>query len=177
MVETTTAVSQLRWHQLSADCREDLRGKLVGLWESVDDEVAFESLSVPAQQALLLILDRLKAESLWQMIKRISNVWGEGGVGFEFTAWPVLHSTLSRRRDFQRRFANHRDTDGGFFERGRARSVMHFLYVEGNPRRWSLHFDLYNPLHSPVTAWRHYRHEVVSKVKPDWQVIQQGLKA
>jgi len=176
-VETARPVSHLRWHDLSADYREALSGKLAGLWESSGDEAAFELLSVPAQQALLLILDRLKTKGLWQIVKRISNVWGEGGVGFEFTAWPILHSTLSRRGDFQRRFANHRNNDGGFYEKGRARSVMHFLYVEGNPRKWSLHFDLYNPLHSPVTAWRHYRHEVVSQVKPDWQVIQQGLKA
>ena len=176
-MEILTSVSRLSWRDLPADLRESLHGKLAGLWEHPDDASAFNSLSVPAQQALLLIVSRLVKRDLWQAVRQISNVWGEGGVGFEFTTWPMLHSLLSRRNDFTRLFANHHNTDGGFVEKDRATSVMHFLYVEGAPRKWSLHFDLHNPLHSPAGAWRHIRHEVLSKVKPDWQLISEGLKS
>lgn len=176
-METTTPVSLLSWAALPADCRESLRGKLAGMWGHPEDAEAFNTLPVTSQQGLLLIAARLEERDLWQAIRQISNVWGEGGVGFEFTAWPMLHSLLSRRNDFTRMFANHRNTDGGFVEKDRARSVMHFLYTEGTPRKWSLHFDLYNPLHSPAGAWRHLRHEVFSEVKPDWQMIREGLRS
>ena len=175
MLETTSTVSQLRWSDLSDDYREGLTGKLAGMWGHPSDEEAFNALLIHAQQALLLILARMQAKGLWQLVQQISNVWGEGGVGCEFTAWPLIHSTLSGRSDFTRLFANHSNTDGGFVEKDRTMSVMHFLYVDGTPRKWSLHFDLYNPLHSPAGAWRHLRHEVIGKVKPDWQNIQAGL--
>ena len=174
-VVSTTSVNHLRWEELSSEDREALTGKLAGMWEQPSDREAFEVLSVAGQQALLLILTRLSAKDLWQFVKQISNVWGEGGVGFEFTAWPMIKSTLSRRKDFTRLFANHRNTDGGFTEKGRARSVMHFLYVDGTPQKWFVHFDLYNPLHSPAGAWWHFRHEVLSEAKPDWQMIREGL--
>lgn len=177
MVVKTSAVNHLRWQDLSGEHREALTGKLAGMWKKPDDREAFEALSVAGQQALLLILSRLSAKDLWQLVTKISNVWGEGGVGFEFTAWPMIKSTLSRRKDFTRLFANHRNADGGFSEKGQAKSVMHFLYVDGIPRQWFFHFDLYNPRHSPVGAWRHFRHEVFSKAKPDWRMIQQGLLA
>ena len=176
-LRTTAPVSPLRWQDLSGEDREALSGRLAGMWEQPSDEEAFEALSVAAQQALFLILSRLRAKDLWSLVIRISNVWGEGGVGFEFTAWPMVKSTLSRRKDFTTLFANHRDTNGGFYEKGRAGSVLHFLYVDGTPRKWSLHFDLYNPIHSPVCTWLHLRHEVLSKVKPDWRMVQQGLQA
>jgi len=176
-VETTTPVSLLRWADLPADLRESLNGKLAGMWGHPNDAAAFDSLSVPGQQALLLIISRLVKRDLWQAVRQISNVWGEGGVGFEFTAWPMLHSLLSQRNDFTRLFANHGNTDGGFVEKDRAASVMHFLYLEGTPPKWSLHFDLYSPLHSPLGAWRHLRHEVFSAAKPDWQMIRDGLRS
>ena len=175
MAEQVSPVTLLRWKDLSRGDREALTGKLAGLWDAPADDVAFDSLSVDAQQALFLFLSRFLAKDLWKVVRNISNLWGRGGVGFEFTAWPMIESTLSRRKDFTRLFAKHPDTDGGFYEKGRARSVMHFLYVEGAPRAWSFHFDLYNPLHSPLSAWKHVRHEVYSKVKPDWRMIQQGL--
>jgi len=176
-VEKTSTVEHLRWQELSGEAREALSGKLAGMWLKGSDEEAFESLSVAGQQALLLILDRLRVKDLWHLVVKISNVWGEGGVGCEFIVWPVLKSTLSRRKDFTRLFATHRNTDGGFYERGRAQSVMHFHYQERTPRAWYLHFDLFNPLHSPLRAWQHFRHEVFSQVKPDWRMIQQGLDA
>lgn len=177
MVEKASPVDHLPWKDLSGDHREAFSGKLVGLWGAPADDEAFDRLSVDGQQALFLILSRLGAKDLWQLVKKVTKVWGKGGVGFEFTAWPMIESTLSRRKDFTRLFANHRNTDGGFYEKGRARSVMHFLCVDRNPREWSFHFDLYNPLHSPVSAWKHIRHEVFNEVKPDWRMIQQGLQA
>ena len=177
MSEPALPVNHLRWKDLSLTHREALTGKLAGLWDAPGDEEAFDCLSVGGQQALFLFLSRLGAKDLWQTVIKISNLWSEGGVGFEFTAWPMLESLLSRRKDFTRLFARHLDTDGGFYEKGRARSVMHFLYVEGTPRVWSFHFDLYSPLHSPVSAWKHVRHEVFSKTKADWRMIQQGLNA
>ena len=175
MFEQDSSVALLRWKDLSRGHREALTGKLAGLWGVPGDEEAFDCLPIDCQQALLLILSRFGAKDLWQSVMKITNIWGEGGVGFEFTAWPMIESTLARRKDFTRLFARHLDSDGGFFEKGRAKSVMHFLYVDGTPREWSFHFDLYNPLHSPISAWKHLRHEVFSKVKPDWRMIQQGL--
>lgn len=177
MVEKTSPVEHLRWRDLSAEYREALTGKLAGMWGGPADEEVFDSLSVAAQQALLLIVSRLRAKDIWQHVIQISNVWGEGGVGFEFTASPGFKSVLSQRRDFSRLFANHRNTDGGFSEKGRAKSAMHFLYVNGSPPKWSFHFDLFSPLHSPAGAWRHFRYEVFSEAKPDWGMIQQGLEA
>ncbi len=177
MAEQASPVDLLRWEDLSRDHREALKDKLSGLWGAPGDEEAFNCLSVDGQQALLLFLSRLGAKDLWQFVRKISNLWGAGGVGFEFTAWPMIESTLSRRKDFTRLLAKHPNTDGGFYEKGRERSVMHFLYVDGTPRQWSFHFDLYSPWYSPVSAWKHVRHEVFSKVKPDWRMIQQGLIA
>ena len=176
MGKTTTPVSHLGWEEIPADHRDALIGKLTGMWDVPGDDQAFESLSVAGQQALLIILARLREKDLWHLVERISNVWGEGGVGFEFTASPAIKSTLLHRNDFTRRFAKHRNTDGGFLEKGRALSVMHFLYIEGTPPKWSFHFDRYNPLYSPVGAWQHFRHEVVSASKPDWRTIQRGLQ-
>ncbi len=174
-METTKSVSPLVWADLTTAQHEALSGKLVGMWDHSNDASAFNSLSVAGQQALLLIVARLEAKSLWQAIRQISNVWGEGGVGFDFTAWPILHSLLSRRNDFTQLFANHRDTDGGFVEKDRAMSVMHFLYQNGASRKWSLHFDLHSPLNSPTGAWRHFRYEVLGQAQPDWQMIKKGL--
>src|SRR5712691_3838677 len=92
----------LRWCELPTDVCQALTGKLVGLWDAPSDEYAFDSLSIDKQQALILMLHRLDAKTLWHAVKRIDNVYGEGGVGIAFTAWPFIESTLSRRRDFTR---------------------------------------------------------------------------
>jgi hypothetical protein len=73
--------------------------------------------------------------------------------------------------------ANHKDTTGGFYEKGRADAVLHFLYVDGSPRKWYVHFDLYSPVHSPLSALRHLRYEFLGKLTPDWRMIQKCLKA
>ena len=174
-VETSADVEQLVWSDLSADLRDALAGRLTGLWEAATDEAAFNSLSVDKQQALLLLLSRLQDKELWHLVRNITNVYGEGGVGIEFTSWPQLEATLSRHNDFTRRWANHRDTSGGFYEKSRKTAVLHFLYVNATPRRWYVHFDLYSPVHSAVSAFKHVRHEFIRKATPDWRTIKKAL--
>ena len=168
---------QLRWRELPAQTRENLTGKLVGLWGAASDEAAFDSLAEDKQQALLLILLRMQAKDLWHLVRSIDNVYGEGGVGLGFAACPSMQSTLSRRKDFTRRFANHKDTSGGFYEKGRADAVLHFLFQEGSPRKWYVHFDLHSPVHSLASAFKHIRYEFFGKVCPDCKMIKQCLKA
>ena len=163
------------WTTLPAAKRELLSGKLAGLWEAPTDAAAFDSWTLDKKQALLLLLDRLYAKDLWSLVKRVRNVYGEGGVGLEFEAWPRIESTLSRRRDFTRRFANHNDTHGGFYEKNRGTAILHFLFQEGEPRRWYVHFDLYSPVHSPGSALKHFRYEKLGKIRPDWRVIAKQL--
>ncbi len=170
------ASSIIRWRDLSSDSREILSGKLVGLWGATSDESAFDGLTEDKQQALLLISSRMNAHELWRLVKSIDNVYGEGGVGISFTAWPAIRSTLSRRKDFTWLFANHRDTSGGFYEKGRPDAVLHFLYQHGQSPRWYVHFDLYSPVYSVRSALRHFRHEFIGKVRPDWKMIQRCLK-
>lgn len=165
----------LLWASLAAEVRESLTGKLAGLWGAATDEAAFDSWPIDKQQAMLLLLDRLQAKRLWHLVRQVTNVYGEGGVGIQFLAWPMIESTLSRRKDFTRRFANHGDTSGGFYEKERGVAVLHFLFQEGDPRRWYVHFDLYSPVHSPVSALKHLRHEFIRKVRPDWKMIAECL--
>ena len=163
------------WQDLSENAREALQGKLSGLWGAATDEAAFNGCAVDKQQALLLMMARLQAKGLWQVIRKIDNIYGECGVGISFTAWPLIESTLRRRKDFTRRFANHNDTSGGFYERGRGDAVLHFLFVEGEPRKWYVHFDLFSPVHSCTSAIKHLRYEFFGKLTPDWRLIQQRL--
>ena len=163
------------WAELSLATRELLTGKLAGLWGATTDAEAFDSWALDKKQALLLLLNRMQTKGLWHLVKRVTNVYGEGGVGLQFDAWPMIESTLSRRRDFTRLFANHRDTSGGFYEKQRGSAVLHFLFQEGEPRTWYVHFDLYSPVHSPGSALRHLRHEMLGKVKPDWRMIAKSL--
>jgi hypothetical protein len=169
--------TQLNWSDLSSELRELLSGKLAGLWQAPSDEAAFESWPVDKQQALILLLRRLHEKNLWRLIKQVTNIYGEGGVGLQFIAWPMIESTLERRKDFTRLFANHKDTSGGFYEKERDRAVLHFLYQEGDPRTWYVHFDLYSPVHSPRSALMHLRHEFLGRVRPDWRMIARYLNA
>ena len=167
----------LHWRDLSADVRGALAGRLVGLWGAQTDEAAFDSLASDKQQALLLLLRRIQQKDLWHVVRKVTNVYGEGGVGMSFDAWPVVVSTLTRRTDFTRLFANHKDTTGGFYERGRAAGVLHFLYVDkpDQPRAWAVHFDLYSPVHSLASVLNHVRHEALGGVTPDWRAIKTAL--
>jgi hypothetical protein len=175
MAERQADEAVLTWTTLPGDTRELLCGKLTGLWDAPTDAAAFDSWPLDKKQALLLLLDRLYAKGLWDLVKRITNVYGEGGVGIEFEAWPNMEATLSERDDFTRRFANHGDTSGGFYEKNRDTAILHFLFQEGEPRRWYMHFDLYSPVNSPRSALRHLRHEFLGKSKPDWRVIAKHL--
>ena len=167
----------LTWITLSSETRELLSGRLVGIWGAASDEAAFDSWPLDKKQALLLLAERLNDKGLWQLVKQVTNVYGEGGVGIQFIAWPMIESTLKRRSDFTRRFANHKDTSGGFYEKTREDAVLHFLFQEGEPRQWYVHFDLYSPVHSVTSALKHLRHEFIGGLKPDWQMIAKSLKA
>jgi len=166
----------LFWKNLSPQVRESLTGKLVRLWGATSDAAAFDSLTIDKQQALLLLLNRISAKGLWTAVQQVENVYGEGGVGLGFKAWPIIQSTLSRRSDFTQLFARHSDTSGGFYEKGRPQAVLHFMFQEGNPRCWYVHFDLHSPVHSLASLSRHIRFEVLGKVKPDWRMIRDCLK-
>jgi len=175
MAEVRQPEPLLTWATLPIETRELLRDKLAGLWGADTDAIAFDSWALDKKQALLLLVDRLYAKGLWDLVRRVTNVYGEGGVGIEFEAWPRIESTLSARRDFTQRFANHKDTSGGFYEKDRDTAILHFLFQEGEPRRWYVHFDLYSPIHSPGSAFRHLRHEFLGKLKPDWRLIAKHL--
>ena len=175
MSKAAAMLSPLTWADLPLNKRELLQGKLAGLWGAPTDAAAFDSWTIDKQQAMLLLLDRMYAKDLWHVVKRVTNVYGEGGVGLQFEAWPMIESTLVRRRDFTRLMANHKDTTGGFYERKRGAAILHFLFQEGEPRTWYVHFDLYSPVHSPGSAFRHLRHEFLGRVRPDWQMIAKHL--
>lgn len=168
---------RLHWRGLPVDARAALARRLDGLYGAEGDESAFDALEFDKQRALLIFVRRLDSLGLWHAVARVENVYGTGGVGMNFEAWPFLVSTLRRRRrDFTALFAAHRDTTGGFRERRPKRASLHFLYrAEGSRRRWSVHFDLYNPLASPMSAWRHVYHETLRAAVPDWRAIESAL--
>jgi hypothetical protein len=166
---------RLRWRELSPRTREAFERKLEGLYGQPTDESAFDALAIDKQQALLIIARRFYELDLWSAVRRIENVYGEGGVGMNFVPWPLLKSTLERRTDFTQRFARHSDTSGGFLETGVGRASLHVLYVDGETRRWAAHFDLYNPWASPLNAWRHLLNEKLRGYTPDWRAIGDSL--
>jgi hypothetical protein len=154
-----------------------LERKLEGLYGGTSDEIVFNQLPVDKQQALLILLRRLLDVRLWETVRRITNLWGQGGVGMHFLAWPFLESTLGRRDNFSTWFARHRNTTRGFIERGtKRRPSLHVLYAGGEEARgWEAHFDRYNPWASPMNAWRHLVHEKIRKETPDWRIIGASL--
>jgi hypothetical protein len=175
MVKSEPDATSLSWTDLSEATKELLKGKLIGLWGAPTDEAAFDSWSIDKKHGMLLVLHRMHRKGLWHLVKKVTNVYGEGGVGLQFLAWPMIESTLARRRDFTRRFANHKDTNGGFYEKEREAAILHFLFQEGDPRMWYVHFDLYSPVHSPRSALKHLYYESLGKVKPDWRIIAGSL--
>lgn len=176
MADVDAVEPVLTWSMLTAETRELLAGKLAGLWGAETDAAAFDSWPLDKKQALLLLVDRLHAKGLWSLVRHVTNVYGEEGVGLEFEAWPGIQSTLSGRADFTIRFANHADTSGGFYEKDRDTAILHFLFQEGEPRRWYVHFDLYSPVYSPRSIFRHLRHEYLGNMKPDWRTIARQLE-
>ena len=166
VIEPGSKVEPVSWQELSEDLREVLTGKLSGLWGAVSDEAAFSAFAVDKQQALLLVVSRLRAKKLWQVIDKIDNVYGESGVGIGFTAMPLILTTLTGRRDLTQFLAKHKGTSGGFYEKGRGSAVLHFIYQDGEPQKWYLHFDLYSPVHSLVSAFKHLRYSFLAKSRP-----------
>lgn len=175
MIERSPAHG-LCWRELSADAREALEGKLRGLYGAERDPEAFDNLALDKQQALLLIAGRLRTLNLWQSVRRVENVYGLGGVGMNFSAWPELDCALRGRKDFTARFARHRDNQGGFIELGRPTASLHFLYSDAGAKAWAVHFDLYNPCASPLSACRHLFYEKLRGVVPDWRAIRRALE-
>ena len=165
--------SLLRWRELKDETREALERKLEGLYEAERDEDAFDALAIDKQQALLILTRRFEELGLWDSVRRVQNVYGLGGVGMNFDAWPTLRSRLEGHERFTARFAKHGNTTGGFLERGGARAGLHLLYVDEDRRRWAAHFDLYNPWSSPLNAWRHFWHEKLRGSTPDWRTIKE----
>lgn len=182
----TSLASHLNWNQLPAEIRFHLSRKLEGLYSQPSDAAAFSTLAQDKQQALLIIFRRLEQLRLWDWVRRIENVYGLGGVGMSFSAWPGFHRTLARHRHFTSLWATHKNANGGFRERGRRQAVLHFLYpdqanqpvatsgVQTN-NLWMVHFDLYNPLASPACFWRHWWRESLGRQTPDWQAIDKAL--
>lgn len=166
---------KLTWHELPAFLRSALAGKLEGLYGGSGDESIFDSLAVDKSQALLILARRFLALNLWDTVRRIENLYGAGGVGMNFTAWPFIASTLGRRRDFTTWLARHHNTTKGFIERGTGRASLHILSREDETRHWEAHFDLYNPWASPLNAWRHLLHEKIRRETPDWRIIANAL--
>jgi hypothetical protein len=163
---------RLLWSQLRADTRAALSNKLNGLfgWSRTDE--VFDSLAQNRQQALLLILRRFQELSLWETVRMITNVYGEGGVGIEFNSWPLLRTTLDRRRDFTRLLAGHRNNEGGFRERKKTSGpALHVVMVDRANHRWAAHFDLYDPLSSVLNLWRHLYLEGWRRQLPVWRQI------
>ena len=170
----------LLWSELPEATRAALARKLEGLYGGLRDETVFDALAFDKQQALLILLRRFLELSLWDAVRRIENLYGEGGVGMNFSAWPNLKSRLESRAGFRTWFARHHNTSGGFIEHGAqggGAAALHLLYSDGSAagRKWEAHFDLYNPWTSPLSAWRHLLHEKIRRETPDWRVIQASL--
>lgn len=162
----------LTWSHLREDTRAALSGKLNGLFGWLRTDEVFDSLAVNRQQALLLLLRRCQELRLWDTVRLISNIYGEGGVGIEFVAWPLLRSTLERRRGFTRLLAGHRNNEGGFRERKKTPGpALHVVMVENANHLWAAHFDLYDPLSSVVNLWRHIYREGWRRELPGWRQI------
>ncbi len=166
---------KLFWRELPIATRSHLEHKLEGLYGVKEDEHAFDSLAIDKQQTLLIFMQRLNALGLWRELLRVENVYGEGGVGLDFTAHRHLLAVLRRRADFTTRQAKHRGTITGFLEKGRRQAALHFLFHQRELHRWSVHFDLYSPLALPFNAWRHLWWEKIHGHTPDWRIIKKAL--
>lgn len=159
--------------QARASMPEEFRGKLNGMYGWGSDEHVFATLDEDKREALLLLARRLIEIGLWQGVGRIVNVYGRGGVGMYFAATLDLEAELESRQDFTRKFARHRDNDGGFIEKGRRRASLHFLYIDPRQgaREWHVHLDLYGPMGSISSAANHLFHERWRKFRPDWRLM------
>jgi hypothetical protein len=153
-----------------------LVGKIGGLYGRSDEEDAYDALPQHQQEALSLLSGRLAKLGLWRGINRIVRVYGEGGVGMNFEAVDSFENELRGRKDFTSLLAR-RDNTGGFFEKGRRRASLHFLYIDrgGAKRDWHVHFDFYAPMGSAWSAVQHLYYERFGNVHPDWRMIRNLL--
>jgi hypothetical protein len=167
----------LDWERLSDGAQAALAGKLAGLYGHERSAAAFNALAIDKQQALLIFAWRLRERQLWDAVRRIDNVYGEGGVGMSFAAWPGLESMLRRRKDFTRWFAAHGRSTSGFFERHRPRAALHFIRLDAGEPRWTVHFDLYGPAASVASRLLHIYHEKWRGMTPNWQSVAASLRS
>jgi len=175
-VTNEEAGPRLRWADLSAGARGQLEGRLAGLYGHTADESAFDSLAEDKQQALLIFVRRFSRFGLWRGVRRVTNVYGEGGVGIEFVAAEDFAAALGSHPRFTPRFAGHGGaTDLGYYEKRRARAALHLLRTRADPSRWAAHFDEHGPLAGPLSLLRHLWHEVVRGRTPGWRAIQTEL--
>jgi hypothetical protein len=173
----TSEVNPILWKDLSREVQDALAGRLAGLWGHATDEEVFSACSVAKQQTLLIMASRLQAKELWHLIQKVINVWGEHGVGIDFSPAERVDAMLRARKDFTTFMANHKGTTGGFYEKGRSDAILHFIYTDGTPQKWGVHFDLYSPVHSPLSVFKHLRHEFIGNLFPDWRMVQERLGA
>lgn len=172
--EARRRIASPRWSELTAGTRAALTGRLAGLYGHLEDETAYDALAFDKQQALLIFARRLARLQLWRTLRRVTNVYGEGGVGLSFAASPALGGVLRRSRCFSRRFAGHGDAAEGYLE-WRSRAALHLLRQRGGAGEWSAHFDLHGPLGSPASALRHLWREKLRAYTPDWREIAAAL--
>lgn len=164
--------ASLAWEQLKPSTRHLLAGKLDKLYGHTRAAAAFNALVEDKQQALLLLLRRFLELDLWPHVRQIENVYGEGGVGMNFAAWPSFHETLRWHRDISPRLAKRPGFEGGFRELRVQHGGLHILYRgRGTEQRWDAHFDCYNPLFSLANTARHVWHEVIKKQPPSWHQV------
>lgn len=161
----------LEWRDLAAFERSLLARKLEGVYNFASDAVAFDALATDKQQALLIFARRFDAYGLWRYIRRVANIYGLGGVGMNFEAWPGLYAALRRHANFHHRF-----TPASFREKKRRRAALHLRRDLMSAPRWSAHFDDHNPLHSPAEAWHHCYREAYLRHTPCWQDIDKALR-
>ena len=167
----------LLWENLTQAKQHSLLGKIEGLYNHTIAPAAFNSLSLDKQQALLLLLQQFSTLHIWQHVRKIENVYGEGGVGMNFIAWPSFLETLHWHKEFSRRMAKRPGNDGGFRERRARFGGLHILYKgKGESRNWDAHFDMFNPLFSPANAARHVWNEVINSRSPNWLMVRDWLK-
>jgi hypothetical protein len=166
--------STLVWRELAANVQDALAGRIEGLYGGAGAAAIFDTLSRDKQRALLIFARRLGGLNLWRGVVRVTNVYGEGGVGLTFFAADGLKLKLSRSPRFTSRFAAHRDTAEGFCELKRGQAALHFLRARRGEREWSVHFDLYAPL-NPSSMLRHLWYEKLLARKPDCDEIAAAL--
>ena len=173
-IDTNTGLS---WKELPANIRRALDGPLNGLYQHARAADAFNALTEDKQQALRMLTKCFLTLELWPHVRSVGNVWGEGGVGMNFTAWPSFLETLRWHRKFSRRLAQRPGQDGGFRETHVKHGGLHILFKgRGESRLWDAHFDMYNPLFSPSNTVLHVWNEVINSKTPDWQMVEKWLQ-